>query len=555
MNVNFSYESQNQSSYLVAEIPPSEKIVQYQLQMMTANDIRGLLSSMKRQNNESILIYYNITSRISLGQVLNRRKLTKKEFLNLLEGTAQAWKEIQEYQLEGDGLCFQEDYIFVKSDSCEPSFVYLPLFESGAGMDHLKEFIQRLILNGVVEMTTDNFIQVLLGTLNDGTFDIHNLEECLQSLKAVKQRPAAEKMKVSAPVREEAPAQPVRQQPEPQFTYARQDSPEKPVIPLAQEEKKSEKKAKKFGKLPKKESKREKETQTETPDEASDQEKNKKKFLLVQAVFMVCVAALISFGAFTDAETGALLTSNILAAVLIVGALEFVIYREIFVNSKKAGEKKKKEKQTKKPSAKKPQGRKIEIPGRKKEDDMPVPDTGRRIMPAAEVVPPRGRQIDEMPRQMGHPAGEIPNQAPPVVEPPRHAAFINPDMQPYGTLGETVMDDGDTDATDFWDPGQASDAFLEYMGEGGPTRIPLMKDSFLIGRLKAEVDFAVSNSKVGRIHAEILRSDGKYYIKDLNSKNGTYINSGTERISSNIPYPLCNGDRIFLANSEFVFHG
>ena len=328
MNVSFSYESQSQSSYLVAEIPPSERIVQYQLQMMVSNDIRGLLPSMKRQNNDNILIYYNITSQISLNQILERRKLSKKEFLNLLQGTVQAWNEIQEYQLEGDGLCFQEEYIFVRSDSCEPSFVYLPLFESGTGAEHLKGFIQRLILNGVVETASDNFIQVLLNTMNDGEFSIRKLEECLKSLKGKGQKPAQPGRAVQAA---QTPA--LGQPKEPPFVYAPPKDPEKPVIPLAGE-RKPEKKPKSVP-LKEKRSKKEKKTE-EAPekDASSRREKNRKKFLLAQAAFMVTVSALISFGAFTDAATGKLLTSNILAAVLIVGALEFVIYREIFVNRK-----------------------------------------------------------------------------------------------------------------------------------------------------------------------------------------------------------------------------
>ena len=92
-NIQFSYENQNQNSYLMATIPPLKKVIEYQLQMMTSNEIPGLLTSMKRQSNENILIYYNITSRISLGQILNRRKLSRKEFLK--HGTIKQTKNKQ----------------------------------------------------------------------------------------------------------------------------------------------------------------------------------------------------------------------------------------------------------------------------------------------------------------------------------------------------------------------------------------------------------------------------------------------------------------------------
>ena len=150
-NIQFSYENQNQNSYLMATIPPLKKVIEYQLQMMTSNEIPGLLTSMKRQSNENILIYYNITSRISLGQILNRRKLSRKEFLTLLSGIIKTWKEMQEYQLESDGLYLKEDYIFVTSDTCEPAFVFLPICARSQGIESVKNFIQSLILKGVIE--------------------------------------------------------------------------------------------------------------------------------------------------------------------------------------------------------------------------------------------------------------------------------------------------------------------------------------------------------------------------------------------------------------------
>ena len=72
-------------------------------------------------------------------------------------------------------------------------------------------------------------------------------------------------------------------------------------------------------------------------DESFDAEKAKKKFLLPQAIVMVAVAAMISFGFFVDGETGAVAVNNILAAVILIVLFEVILYREVFVNSKKKG--------------------------------------------------------------------------------------------------------------------------------------------------------------------------------------------------------------------------
>ena len=83
-------------------------------------------------------------------------------------------------------------------------------------------------------------------------------------------------------------------------------------------------------------------------------------------------------------------------------------------------------------------------------------------------------------------------------------------------------------------------------------KILLEKTTTLIGRLSDSVDHVIDNKAVGKMHAEIIRRDEKYYIIDLNSVNGTYING--ERAVCNIETEIKNGDSIMLANESYRFH-
>lgn len=77
------------------------------------------------------------------------------------------------------------------------------------------------------------------------------------------------------------------------------------------------------------------------------------------------------------------------------------------------------------------------------------------------------------------------------------------------------------------------------------------KDEFFIGRSAEKSDGVISyNNAIGRRHCKILHRDGRYAIVDLESSNGTYVN-GT-RIAPNTIVPVNNGDKIRLANSDFV---
>lgn len=94
-------------------------------------------------------------------------------------------------------------------------------------------------------------------------------------------------------------------------------------------------------------------------------------------------------------------------------------------------------------------------------------------------------------------------------------------------------------------------AFLMSKKAGTVERIFINKDCFKIGRISGVADYISDNKAVGKLHAEIREQNDKYYVVDLNSKNGTFING--QRINSNELYQIRNGDTIVFANSEFTF--
>jgi len=69
----------------------------------------------------------------------------------------------------------------------------------------------------------------------------------------------------------------------------------------------------------------------------------------------------------------------------------------------------------------------------------------------------------------------------------------------------------------------------------------LEKDRVLIGR-NSKQDIMLRGAWASRYHAQIIHLNGKYYLQDLNSKNGTYV--GKEPVSW---HPLANGDRFQIA--------
>ncbi len=78
--------------------------------------------------------------------------------------------------------------------------------------------------------------------------------------------------------------------------------------------------------------------------------------------------------------------------------------------------------------------------------------------------------------------------------------------------------------------------------------ITLDKDSFVIGR-SPSCEIAISSDTISRRHAKLEKRSNRYYITDLGSRNGVFVND--EKIVESV---LKDGDFIKLGVFEFTFH-
>lgn len=80
--------------------------------------------------------------------------------------------------------------------------------------------------------------------------------------------------------------------------------------------------------------------------------------------------------------------------------------------------------------------------------------------------------------------------------------------------------------------------------------IKISKPKFIIGKLPDKADGIITfNKAISRVHCEILYKNNQYFIKDLNSVNGTFVNGF--KLKPEIEYKLHSGDLLRLANSDF----
>lgn len=87
--------------------------------------------------------------------------------------------------------------------------------------------------------------------------------------------------------------------------------------------------------------------------------------------------------------------------------------------------------------------------------------------------------------------------------------------------------------------------------EKGNRKICLQGQEVRIGSSSEKSDFVVENPTVSRLHAKVSCRNGRFYLQDCNSMNGTYCNG--KFLGKGGETELQNGDTIYLSNEKLIF--
>lgn len=89
--------------------------------------------------------------------------------------------------------------------------------------------------------------------------------------------------------------------------------------------------------------------------------------------------------------------------------------------------------------------------------------------------------------------------------------------------------------------------YLRYTTPTGGTQWVSLHGLTVIGRSQ-ECDLVLEDTNASRRHAEVRKVQADYVIKDLKSKNGTFVNGS--QIST---WTLKEGDLISIGNAQMVY--
>ncbi|MDM8534556.1 FHA domain-containing protein, partial [Clostridiaceae bacterium HSG29] len=95
------------------------------------------------------------------------------------------------------------------------------------------------------------------------------------------------------------------------------------------------------------------------------------------------------------------------------------------------------------------------------------------------------------------------------------------------------------------------EAYLLFKDEGSEEKILIDNKNFIVGREKENCDYYISDKRISKMHFAIVKYEKEFFIKDLNSTNGTYLNGNL--LEKNKLARISNNDVINISDNEYIF--
>lgn len=173
------------------------------------------------------------------------------------------------------------------------------------------------------------------------------------------------------------------------------------------------------------------------------------------------------------------------------------------------------------------------------------------------------RFCDECGSRLFAPPPPVVNEAPAYVPPPSAGSFQRPvSVTSIGVPPVAMEMESASPASPIKsiNSGVAHASLVIERGDVPGTEFRLTNDESTIGRWDADngvfpdvdLDAHDSDAKVSRRHARIVRNNGSYYIEDLGSTNGTYVNRGRRLLPGNAQL-LQDGDEVIVGKTFLRF--
>lgn len=557
--MKFTYETQGAITYLVCELGATDQVDSLTLGMLTNNHIAGLAPVLYTEMNGQRYLKYNISAKISADQFFTGT-MNKQRALTAFQNILSALCSADDYMIDQNCFSVASEHIFLNVSSCETALLCIPVISDKEINSEVAALFKKIMFSIQFDNSEDaSYITQLITYINSGdSFTVYGLKDLVTKLQSgvstsvqmppVHQEPAVQQP-VNIPPIQQPPVTSAEKISASSFdsTISIDDMPTMMVQKHVQ--------------------------QTQVP--AHNPQVHIPATPVVRPVQpqMIPPVGARPINNAASAQNNKALQGNVKSKTPPVmqkppvqNGPEFAIPGQPMGNAAKP--------QTtpvptrKERSKNETNGEKkmtlfgllshynkenAELYKKQKEEEKAkksvntVKPTQKPVQPPVTAVPG------------GIPGQQNPAQRPPMVTPVQQQ-FTQPQVQPQVQPVPVQNSFNETTVLSPAMMGGETTVLSANPIAPNPTltrvktneKININKPVFRIGKEKSYVDYFIAdNTAISRSHANIHTENGEYFIEDTNSTNHTYING--KLINSNVKTKLTNGDKVRLANEDFIF--
>lgn len=174
--MNITYKREMKHNYMIVE-PNTALYDSYEVHMMAANCIEGLLKFRTKQVDEKKYYYYEITSKQPLSRLLSAMQLDAEKLSRLINGIARALDHMEVYLLKEEQILLDPDYIYIEPGEFRISLCLVPGY-SGSFPEELSRLLQYLL--GKVDHQDKDCVVMAYGLYQESLKENYGMEDLLR---------------------------------------------------------------------------------------------------------------------------------------------------------------------------------------------------------------------------------------------------------------------------------------------------------------------------------------------------------------------------------------
>lgn len=537
------YRHDIQKNYLVVQ---GRKEGNYMLHMLVGKHVQGFLPLEIREINNEKEYYYDVTGKENLQQKSNRDKWREIQLKKCISQILTEIGRCREYLLNPDNLVLDPAYIYIDMQNREVSLCYVHDYNQ-----RINEQLSQLFsyFMNIIDYQDKDAVQIVY-KLYEKSRQTHCTLNDLQKIVALETKKPVIK-KVDPPNIDEGNNLQVQKNKKSLISGGSNRKINKTNIEGKIEQKDNGENKQ----IIEKKLRREKEKNKKKSDKRNMKE-NIVLTIILQLALLLLLAVAGKSGIFCDEQGISMIKSVV--GLIVLGALDMFILSRVFAIEEEDVKNKEEDKENEKNNKSLEQKKKLRIENKIEQETIAKEDTLSSINnkenmeenPFLSIKEERdsANQI-KMERLYQNKISDFKTKSPVIyMEKQREMTLPLENCN----IGEgTVKIDYDKTIIQSNENLSSKKQCYLVPEEQGQELISLGEFPFFIGRFQKDTASLEKKKNISRMHSKIEKMGEQFFISDLNSTNGTFVNE--KRIENNQQIVLTEGDKVSFADVPYYF--